>query len=167
MDTPSTSIPEPIPFDNPQTPPANGVKRKSKSRTRANVRKWTQTVLDAGFTWVPNALLEKQRVLGLDPVDVNILLQFAAHWWKKEHPPFLHKRTIAQRINRHPTTVRRRIAKLEDRGFLKRVMRFGPNNNPLANAYSLEPLVEKLHQAAIDLRNEREAKRKAREARDL
>src|SRR5206468_1385059 len=41
--------------------------KKPGSKTRANVKKWTQTVLDPGFTWVPNVLFLKQEELGQQP----------------------------------------------------------------------------------------------------
>ncbi len=37
--------------------------------------------MDAGWTAIPSIILDKQHALGLDPIDVNILLQLAKHWW--------------------------------------------------------------------------------------
>jgi hypothetical protein len=48
---------------------------------RRNEEKWTAPLMDAGWTAIPSIILDKQHALGLDPVDVNILLQLAKHWW--------------------------------------------------------------------------------------
>jgi DNA replication protein DnaD len=143
-------------------PTTNGRGKKPGAKTRANVKKWTQTVLDPGFTWVPNVLLLKQEELGLDSVDLNILLQLACHWWKSESPPYLSKKTIARRIGRDPSTVRRRITNLVARGFIDRIRRNGKDRAQRVNAYSLKPLVLKLHPFAVALKKARAEKRKGR-----
>ena len=62
-------------------------KTENAERIRRNEEKWTRTLMDAGWTVLPSIILEKQHALGLDAVDVNILLQLARHWWYKDNPP--------------------------------------------------------------------------------
>ncbi len=46
---------------------------------------------------LPSIILEKQHALGLDAIDVNILLQLARHWWYRDNPPHPSKASIAHR----------------------------------------------------------------------
>src|SRR6218665_1450548 len=57
----------------------------------------------------------------LDPVDMNIVLVIAAHWWKANQLAFPSKKLIADTIGKDPTTVRRRLAKLEKDGMIERI----------------------------------------------
>jgi DNA-binding HxlR family transcriptional regulator len=131
---------------------------------KESIRKWTKTVMEPGYTIVPSALMEMQHELSLDSVDLNIIMQLATHWWKSGRPPYLSKKTLAKRMGLTPSTVRRRIKRLEKDGLLKRKIRSGSHNGRLANEYDLKPLIEKLHPVAIKLKKARDAKRRRREA---
>jgi hypothetical protein len=48
--------------------------------------------MDAGWTVIPNVLIERQRALGLDSLDLNILLVLASMWWDAENPPWPSKK---------------------------------------------------------------------------
>ena len=75
--------------------------------------------MKAGWTLLPNVIFERQQALGLDPMDVNILLHLASYWWTEESKPFPSKTTIAKAIGVDPRSVQRRIARLE-KGYLIR-----------------------------------------------
>jgi len=55
---------------------------------RVNEKKWTAPLIKAGWTVIPNVLFERQQALGLDPLDVNILLHIASYWWTPEGKPY-------------------------------------------------------------------------------
>src|SRR5258708_36675551 len=99
-------------------------KAEQSERLRRNEEKWSRTLMDAGWTVLPSIILEKQHALGLDAVDVNILLQLARYWWFSEKPPYPSKAAIAECINIDPSTVRRHIARMEEAGFIRREARF-------------------------------------------
>lgn len=69
--------------------------------------------MDAGWTVIPSVIIERQQVLGLDALDVNILLHLATYWWTPDNKPHPAKKTIADAIGVEPRTVQRRIAALE------------------------------------------------------
>ena len=50
-----------------------------------NERKWCKDLMDAGWTAFPSVIIERQGVLGLDALDVNILLHLASYWWTKDN----------------------------------------------------------------------------------
>ena len=46
---------------------------------RVNEQKWSKTLMDAGWTAFPSVIIERQKALGLDAMDLNILLHLASH----------------------------------------------------------------------------------------
>jgi hypothetical protein len=40
---------------------------------KVNEKKWTPTLMKAGWTALPNVLFERQQALGLDAIDINII----------------------------------------------------------------------------------------------
>lgn len=104
-------------------------------------KKWSVPLIKAGYTVIPNAILLRQQALGLDAIDLNILLLIASYWWDSDRPPYPSKMTIAKAMHIHVTTVRRRLAALEKGGLIKRNHRknkLGGNNT---NSYDFGPLI--------------------------
>lgn len=99
-------------------------KAQQQERLRRNEEKWTSTLMDAGWTVLPSILLERQDALGLDPIDVNILMHLARHWWYSDNPPHPSKAAMAKCMGIDPSTVRRHIARMEAAGFITREKRF-------------------------------------------
>ena len=95
-------------------------KAQQQERLRRNEEKWTSTLMNAGWTVLPSIILERQDALGLDPIDVNILMHLARHWWYSDNPPHPSKASMAKCMDIDPSTVRRHIARMEAVGFIKR-----------------------------------------------
>lgn len=118
------------------------VKKQQREGLSRNVQKWTQTMMDAGWSILPNVILERQQALGLDAVDVNIILHLVRHWWFAENLPHPSKKTIAECMGIDESTVRRHIARLEAGGYIKRKYRFnGDNEGQQTNEYDLTGLI--------------------------
>ena len=91
---------------------------------RANEDKWTPALMAAaGWTALPSLILDKQPALGIDALDLNILLQLAKYWWKKDDLPYPSKETLGELIGVTPTTIRRRIKRMEAEGLIQRIVR--------------------------------------------
>ncbi len=123
-------------------------KTSKKSETgktlRENERKWTKLLIKAGWTLIPNVILEKQQALNLDALDINILIQISSHWWTKEELPRPGVDSLADRVGASPSTVRRHIREMEKKELIKRIERkSGWHNGQQANYYDLRPLIEK------------------------
>lgn len=89
---------------------SNKAAKVSASETeRINEKKWGKPLMAAGWTAVPNTLLEHQQQLGLDAVDLNILLQIAKHWWYPDKAPYPGKKALAARVGVSARTVQRRL----------------------------------------------------------
>jgi hypothetical protein len=131
---------------------------------RRNEKKWTKPLMMAGWTVLPSIILEKQHALGLDAVDVNILLQLACHWWYSDNPPRPSKATIATRMDIDPSTVRRHIAQMEKDGLIQRQKRFNPEHGGQgANFYRFDGLIK----AATPFAKEALATRELRQREDV
>lgn len=116
----------------------------------------------AGWTALPSLILDKQPALGIDALDLNILLQLAKYWWKKDDLPYPSKETLAELMGVTPTTIRRRIKRLEAEGLIQRIERHDTKGGQQSNFYSFDGLIQKMQahaQAALDLRKTQDAER--------
>jgi len=140
--------------------------KQSEQQLRVNERKWTKTLMDAGWTVIPSVILDRQQALGLDAVDVNILLHLAKYWWEKDRIPFPTKKAIAECMGVSESTVQRRIASMEKDGLIKRVYRFsGKHKGQRANGYDVTGLIKEATPYAEEALIEREKRRKEDAAR--
>ena len=57
----------------------SAVEKPAEPVDHINIRKWGAPLMKAGWTTIPNAFFEYQQALGLEPLDVNILLHIASH----------------------------------------------------------------------------------------
>ena len=118
-------------------------KAQQTERLQRNEEKWTLALMEAGWTVLPSIILEKQHALGLDAIDVNILLQLARYWWYSDNPPHPSKASIAECIGVDPSTVRRHIARMEADGFIRREARYNKRfGGRETNTYHFDGLIK-------------------------
>ena len=108
---------------------------------RVNEKKWSKPLMDAGWTALPSVLIERQKALGLDALDINIILHLANYWWTRDNKPHPSKRTIAGAIGVTPRTVQRRIAALHASGFIRREERRVRGQGSRTNLYHFDGLI--------------------------
>jgi len=137
-------------------------KAEQQKRLRINEEKWTKTLMDVGWTALPSILLDKQHALGIDSIDLNILLQLAKYWWKRDDLPYPSKETLAQAIRVNPSTIRKRIKRMEKEGLIQRLDRYDVKGGQQSNYYSFDGLIEKLRphaQEALDLKTKQKGEK--------
>ena len=134
---------------------------------RENEKKWTKTLMDAGWTAMPSVIIERQKAFGLDPIDVNILLHLACHWWYATDLPFPSKQTMADAMRTSARTVQRRIAKMEHDGLIKRVERHHPKYGRQSNCYDFAGLIKEATPYAEEVIAAREQSRQEKKSRRL
>jgi predicted transcriptional regulator len=117
---------------------------------RRNEKKWTKTLMDAGYTVIPSVIIERQKTLGLSAVDVNILLHLASFWWFSDNPPHPSKRLIAESMRIDASTVRRHIAAMEGAGLIERKKRIDPIYGQQTNYYLFDGLIRKATPLALE-----------------
>jgi len=145
-------------------------KEKAKTGDELKVleQKWSPELIEAGWTVLPAALIEHQRALGIDAIDINIILHLANRWWTADNRPMPSKNSIAEAMNIDPSTVRRRIQRLEKAGFIRREERRVSKVGSKTNIYHLDGLIDHLKPFAADMvkvKKERMAEREARFAK--
>lgn len=131
-------------------------KADATKELRTNEKKWTKKLMEAGWTAIPSVLVERQKALGLDAVDMNILLHLASYWWTADNKPHPSKKTIAVAMGLSPRTVQRRIAQMENDGLIKREQRRVPGQGSRTNLYHLEGLIKSAAPYADEKLQERE-----------
>lgn len=149
------------------TPSDSSVALPSPGRDgkKALESKWGKPNIAAGWTCIPNILIRRQKTLGLDPTDLNILLHLLAYWWDDGNLPHPSKETLAQAIGISASTVQRRIRSMEAGGLLKRVERRKEKDRSDTNLYDLTPLKGLLEPHALHEVAERNAGHAGRRAR--
>jgi len=132
---------------------------------RANEKKWGVPLVEAGWTMIPSTILECQAALGLDPVDLNILLQIAKHWWQEEKLPYPSIKSIANCIGKSPSTVQRRITKMKKSKVIEVKHRFNERNKgQTSSVYRFTGLIKKATEFAREIIKDREETRLRKKA---
>ncbi len=137
---------------------------------RTNEKKWSKALMAAGWNVVPNILIEKQQALGLDALDMNIILHLSHYWWQADNLPHPSVGTMAKAIGVTPRTIQKRIKALEDLNLIKREERRFTKDGSITNRYDFSGLIaaarpyaeEKVQEieAAIEAKRKRLARKK-------
>lgn len=132
--------------------------KEQDKQLRENEKKWSKTLMESGFTVFPSVILERQKALGLTPLEVNILLFLCTFWWTKDGRPRPAIGTIAEAVGRSPRHVTRIITGLVDAGLIERHQRSYKETGNLTNEYSFEGLIHEVMPFAKEKMEERETK---------
>lgn len=111
-------------------------------KLRVNEKKWSKVLMDAGWNAIPSIIIEKQEALGLDAIDMNIIVHLSNYWWRPDNLPHPSVKTIAKAIRVQPRTVQKRVKALQDIGLIKREERRYTKSGSTTNIYSFEGLIE-------------------------
>lgn len=140
-------------------------KGKPQSELKVLEQKWSSELIEAGWTVLPAALIEHQRALGIDAIDINIILHLANRWWTADNRPMPSKNSIAEAMKIDPSTVRRRIQRMEAAGFIRREERRISQVGSKTNIYHLDGLIEELKPFAAQMIAQKKARMAERAAR--
>ncbi len=140
-------------------------KNEAAQALKVNEDKWGKTAMAAGWTAFPSIILEKQHALGLDALEINIILYLCTYWWKKDNKPHPSKKAIAEALGVAPRTIQRRIANLERDGFIKREFRPDKEKGNKTNCYSFDGLIKAIEGFAQEKVNSIKERKKEEESR--
>lgn len=132
---------------------------------RTNEKKWSKTLMDAGWNVIPNIIIEKQEALGLGPIDMNIIVHLSHYWWNKEDLPHPTVATIAKAIGVSERTVQKHVRTLEAANLLHREERRHTKNGSMANKYNFDGLIKAATPFAKEKIAEREKAKKDKQDR--
>lgn len=107
----------------------------SRNTDRDFENKWSSKIAGHGHTQVPNILLQNINSLDLNPTDFAVICQLVMYKWSKSNP-FPSVDRVAGCIGCSARTVRRSIARLEKKGYIRRVYR-----SRQTNEYDLSGLI--------------------------
>jgi DNA-binding transcriptional regulator YhcF (GntR family) len=147
-----------------------GNTKAASDNLRTNEKKWSKALMAAGWNVVPNILIEKQAALGLDALDMNIILHLSHYWWQADNLPHPSVATMAKAIGVKPRTIQKRIKALEDLNLVKREERRFTKDGSITNRYDFSGLIaaatpyaeEKVQEieAAVEAKRKRLARKK-------
>jgi DNA replication protein DnaD len=127
---------------------ANVGEPESSTPKNAAQDKWGDA-LQAGFQVVPNILIQAHKEIGLDPLDVLILLNMNMHWWSATSLPYPKPALLAARIGVTRRTIERRINAMQKAGLItRRPSEVIEGRGTTVQRFSLDGLVKKLSQLA-------------------
>lgn len=132
---------------------------------RESEKKWGKPAIAAGFTLFPSVLLHKQHALGLDCIDVVIILQILKHWWHAESAPYPSQVQLAKTMNIDLSTIKRHLARLKSAGLVTWTSRTSKHGGQASNAYDLSGLIKHVHEFAVEELVAREKEADARKER--
>ena len=120
----------------------SALKQADAETLRKNEKKWSKPLMAAGWNALPSIIIEKQQALGLDAIDMNIVLHLSQYWWTADKLPYPSVATIAKAIGVTPRTVQKRITALQAVGLLTRIQRRKTPKGSDTNLYSFEGLIK-------------------------
>ena len=136
-----------------------------RKELRTNEKKWSKELMAPGFTVIPNVIVTRMQALGLDAMDLAIIVYLSTYWWTPEGLPRPSKKTMATALGCDPSTIRKRIQKLEAGGLLQRIERREGSSGSKPNEYSFSGLIAAATPFAKEEVQEREEKLAARKAK--
>jgi len=142
---------------------ANQVSATNTENLRVNEKKWSKVLMDSGWTAIPSVIVERQQVLGLDALDLNILLYLSTFWWTEDNKPRPSKKTIATALGVEPRTVQRRIAAMEKDNLIKREEHRVRGKGSRPNTYHFDGLIKAAQPYAIEKKQAMEERKVERE----
>lgn len=106
---------------------------------------WGRSILNAGWTSVPNELLKNQSKLELGNTELVLiihLISFIHHADARAYPSI---KLLSERMNQDRRTIQRNLNKLVEMDVLRiKVRSTGKNDKGMTNVYDLTPLMLKL-----------------------
>lgn len=100
--------------------------------------KWPSSLIDKGFTIIPNLLIWNQGKLGITSSELVVICCLASHQWD-HRLPFPATSTLARYTGKTNGSIKDNLRSLETKGYLRRIYRDGQTNQ-----YDLKPLKETL-----------------------
>lgn len=117
---------------------------KPGKKASSTERIWGKAVYGHGYAGIPSILIQGQRRIGLNPMQMNICIQLLDYWFDPARKPFPTKKDLAQRIGCTEKTIQNNIRALEKAGLVKRQLRRTAAGDWNSNIYHLDGLVAKV-----------------------
>lgn len=127
-------------------------------------RIWGKAVYSHGYAGIPSLLIQAQRRLGINPLQMNVLIQLLDYWHEPSRKPFPTKKELANRIGVTDKTIQNTMRDLEKAGLIRREMRRTAAGDWNSNIYHLDGLVAKVQALEPEFAAEKKKRRETRAA---
>ncbi len=114
---------------------------------RRIVVRFGDEVLEAGFTTVPNLVLEHYAALGITSDEMMFTIHVWQYWWT-ERDPYPSLSTIAAKMGKSWRTVHRYAKSLEKKQMLKITHRDREDGGQSSSEYDFEPMISAVVRSA-------------------
>lgn len=102
------------------------------------IAKWSELVMEDGFTAIPNLLIDHLVDLEINPVELSVIIAIERHRFFRG-TAFPSNQRIGDLLGYDPRSVSRITSNLHERNLLKKIDRQGRSN-----LYDFTPLVKEL-----------------------
>lgn len=127
-------------------------------------RIWGKAVYGHGYAGIPSLLIQAQRRLGINPMQMNIIVQLLDYWHEPSRKPFPTKRDLAKRMDVTEKTIQNNMRALEKAGIVQREQRKTAAGDWNSNIYHLDGLVAKVQAMEPEFAAEKTRRRERKAA---
>jgi hypothetical protein len=120
----------------------------SSSSTGGISVRFGDPILQAGFTAIPNLILNHYAALEISPAEMLFTIHVWQHWWS-EKLPFPSLQLIAQKMGVERRQARRYVQGLKEKGYLAVSERNLPGFGQVASEYDFSPMIEAVLHLAV------------------
>ncbi len=111
-------------------------------------------ILQAGFTAIPNLVLDHYADLGITPGEMLFTIHVWQYWWSEKNP-YPSLQGVADKMNASRRQVRRYAEGLKDKGLLKVNERRLPGVGQITSEYDFSPLIRAIVAIASERKSDR------------
>ncbi|MCW2308951.1 helix-turn-helix domain-containing protein [Rhodobium gokarnense] len=138
---------------------------KSSEKGKSSTEKiWGKPVYSHGYAGIPSILIQAQRRLGINPTQMNIIVQLLDYWFEPSRRPFPSKKELAERMAVTPKTIQNNVRALEQAGLIKREIRRTAAGDFNSNIYHLDGLVERVQKLEPEFAADKKRRKAAKAA---
>jgi hypothetical protein len=118
--------------------------KEASKKASSTERIWGKAVYKHGYAGIPSILIQAQQRLGINSMQMNIIVQLLDYWFEPTRKPFPMKKELATRIGVTEKTIQNNIRALEQAGLIQRQMRKTAAGDWNSNIYHLDGLIAKV-----------------------
>jgi predicted transcriptional regulator len=138
--------------------------KEAGKKASSTERIWGKAVYKHGYAGIPSILIQAQQRLGINSMQMNIIVQLLDYWFEPSRKPFPTKKELATRIGVTEKTIQNNIRALELAGLIQRQMRRTAAGDWNSNIYDLDGLIAKVQALEPEFAAEKKQRKEAKAA---
>lgn len=138
--------------------------KEASKKASSTERIWGKAVYKHGYAGIPSILIQAQQRLGINSMQMNIIIQLLDYWFEPSRKPFPMKKELANRIGVTEKTIQNNIRALEQAGLIQRQMRKTAAGDWNSNIYHLDGLLAKVQALEPEFAAEKKKRKEAKAA---